>query len=179
MSAKSNLKQPRFDLDVYFEKNVNIDGEERKHVLDTVMPIIDSIVDEVAGWSDGIFSKSLVRVGSHYQGLKTGKANEFDLNVPLCLDNVQWGNFDCSITYGFHEIDDDEKAKKTSRQDLTIVQKNRRLEPSTGCGLMRLDDVTAAKYQRMVFGSDLVPYLVKQRFKQLLKPACDRRGRPN
>ena len=167
-----SINKVGFDLQIYFEENVQISSDERKRTLKVVSKIVERIAGNISD-ADERFSKSLIHVGSHYQGLKTGTTDEFDMNVQLVgIDNVKWVNRDPSITYGFKEIEDDKKANETNRQGLSIVEKHRMMIPSTSCTSLKLGDVTAARFEGMTYNGDLVPYLVKQRYKQLITDTC-------
>ena len=168
----SIMSKVGFDLQVYFEDNVQIASDERKRTLKVVSKIVERIAGNISE-ADERFSKSLIHVGSHYQGLKTGKTDEFDINVTLVgIKNVKWDLRDTCITYGFREIEDDKIANETNRQDLRIVEKGRRMKPDSGCGQLHMIDADAERFEGMTFNGDLVPYLVKQKCMQLLSETC-------
>lgn len=172
------------ELDNYFDNYVKPNNEERSRVLDVIKPLTEEINESVANESDGVFSKKPINVGSHYQGLKAGRTDEFDLSIAvmgISYDDksISWNDVSPQcITYGFKRIDNERLAKKTSNQSLKIIKTGRTSVPDVGYGRLQLSGTTA-KYFRargLMFGNDLVPYLVRRRFKKLLSQSCRKKS---
>ena len=113
-------------LNRWFKDKVQLNREDTKAARAEVMPILDLILQTVAN-RDCRFGEKPIPVGSHYQGLKDGKADEFDLNLPLAvLGDLSWtlergsiGPFPCYRCYGFNR--DVTNEDSTVRQDLEVV----------------------------------------------------------
>lgn len=167
-----------FDFDRYDER-VKLGREKRSRVLEVIRPLIEEITNGIATSSQGIFDRTPIKVGSYYQGLKTDRTDEFDLNIPIKkIGNFVWcyDNSPGFITYGFQDALDDDQAKTTSRQNLRIVERGQeqRHYPETGYLTLKLFGDTAEYFKSMglMYNCDLVPYLVRQQFKNLLSEQC-------
>lgn len=158
-----------YDLCCYYHDNVEIRNTARQASIDTVMPKVTSILQYVHE-QDPRFSDEPLEQGSYWQGLKVDRPDEFDLAVPLCeVDELQW----CASKLRYYDFNRDTKDKLTTiPEDLEVVYMDVPLpEPSEGFYCITLESPESdiwANSDDMFFDDDLIPFLVRKRFKKLL-----------
>lgn len=122
---------------------------------------------------DERFGKEILRVGSSTQGLSVNTKGDFDFSVIFKLDPNEdanrpstvlfWTNQSTPMKYGF--ADSDKNDTSSLRKDLEIVRKDVSL-PHPGVGYTNIPlQWPYSDFDDLHFDGDLIPYLVKCRFK--------------
>ena len=74
----------------FYETKVKVDPAEKKRAVGEVKEITRQLIDHVRKQPDGkIYSADIRNAGSHAAKTKIGKANEFDLNIPLNVKDIK------------------------------------------------------------------------------------------
>ena len=168
-------------LNRYYADKVKMSKENTRQAKVAAIPIVRNIVGEIHRL-DSRFSEQPHHEGSFYQGLKVGKADEFDMNVVLTgIGKLTWNDFS-STTWRQYEFNDgplSEDPCKTFPYDREIVRAerlwyfplmNKSLEyPPYGYCFVRLE--RNKPNEDLIFDGDLIPYLVKKKLKDLLATA--------
>jgi len=157
-------------LNKYFIDNVQMKRDETSRIVADVMPDIEDIVKCISDM-DPRFGAEAQHIGSYYQGLKVKRADEFDLSIPLqFIGQLRWVS-SVPMRFGFDKPE--YNYKTTLNQELSIVPSQNVLQhPGKEYITTNLSCSTAAlKYQKLMFGQFLIPFLVKLQMKVLLHKA--------
>ncbi|CAG2185163.1 unnamed protein product [Mytilus edulis] len=156
-------------LNRFYGDHVQMNKVETARNIKQVMRIVRKILDHVHK-KDRRFKRKPLRVGSYYTHLKVSKADEFDFSVVLDVPPLDWCNDDSSYIYEFNKKDQLVK-KVSTAADLPIEK-----------GLISLPDNIIQQWNRdginddeacLTFDDDIIPIMVKKRFKALVSEAVN------
>ena len=147
------------DLNYYYENNVKMSRENTKESIAIVMPVINQVLKRI-NQQDKRFSGQPACTGSYYQGLKVNRADEFDINIPIQgVDDMAWGQREKMHFEVFNS-----KIRSTNVPYPP---------PSLGYCSVRFSNPSLPIWMDKVMRYDdmLVPFLVRQNFKELFQRA--------
>ncbi|XP_071177925.1 protein mab-21-like 3 [Mytilus edulis] len=157
-------------LNKFYGDHVQMNKVETARNIKEVMRIVRKILDHVHK-KDRRFKRKPLRVGSYYTHLKVSKADEFDYSVVLDVPPLDWCNDDSSYIYEINE------------QDQLVRKSVAEANPPIGQGLISLSDNIIQKWNRdginddkacLTFDDDIIPIMVKKRFKALVTEAVNK-----
>ena len=166
----------------YFREQVQMKREMTKKAIAKVGPILDQLTAEMNRLDKRIPRKleGDARVGSYYAGLKIKRADEFDFSVPIQAD---WGKM---VWTGeedryFQLTPNVDQKFETLPDQVRVVQSNTPLpQPETGYMSVQHHTVASDWAKRdklqLTFNGYIIPFMVKLRFKAVLKKAIDNLG---
>lgn len=188
----------------YLAEHVPVNREKRDLVSNEVIPYVKDLLTEINAQDDR-FAKEIVRSGSSTQGLSVKTKGDYDFSVVFKLDPreaadspsklLNWSDQHTPMQYGFEDSQENETS--SLRKDLKIVRKETSLpNPGFGYSQIRLhwpqsdfddsdfeDDSDSnnssfddSNFESLEFDGDLIPHLVKFRFKSLLQNALEKLG---
>ena len=168
-------------LNRYCATKVKLSREETRQSVARAVPKIQAILKEINN-IDSRFSAQMAPVGSAWTNLKVDRPNEFDVNVPISIPKLPWVTGAHKVTKCY-EIDpsDHTKVRKCStplKSPPTGYMRNsfdsvggEVIEPSLASPLNPREEAELRRWEtsEMTFEKDLIPVLVRTRFKILLK----------
>lgn len=172
----------------YFGNEVQLRRDDKKKAYAQAMPIIQALVNNI-NKKDPRFRSEFIKVGSSFQGLKTGEPNEYDVNIPLMkLGPYYWlykdVYYDCTPSdrpnvkllpelnnssynsYYFNEFQPEPQFKKVNNKTL---YKTSECQPIPPPGYIFVSSPVSSKYDSLSFDGDLIPLMVKTRLKTLIR----------
>ena len=188
MAAVRESKTLRTELDYVnyiWHNHVIIDDDNRKMSKAVVNAVVDDILEYFKDHSK-LFRGDKICIGSAYQGLKIGEANEYDYNIPLYLSSVSppiaYEEGDFIGCYGFNAAyQSQEMTLAAIPDDCTVIA--RRHDPlpkpvELGKGFYFVSSVEPKDQERMaaeevVFDLDIIPYLLRRRLHKLLQQSVE------
>ena len=172
-----------YHLNHYYTNKVQMSREETKKAVARAVPIIQDLLRYI-NQVDSRFSAQMTAVGSAWTNLKVDRPNEFDVNVPISMPRLPWTSGGRSVTK-YYEVDPSDRTKvRTCSTPLPAPSRGyirksfdsgggEITEPSLYTPLNERETAELTRWENseMTFQKDLVPVLVRTRFKNLLKDA--------
>lgn len=157
----------------YYHEKVEMCRREVKKTIEIVNPIVEKLITAIHE-RDPRFQRCTINTGSYYQGLKVSRADEFDFSVPLYVpERFVWSSYTPRY-YGFNRQVDD--PSRTLPDDVRVIRSGTPLpRPPTGSNFVIYSNPRNPPWNTnkkdMCMDDDIIPFLVKKRFKDLLVDA--------
>lgn len=170
----STMKAPNAYMNLLLKELV-VDKEDRKQSKGIKKDIVTKIMENVRGQQGGkIYSADVRKAGSSAVKAKIGKADEFDLNIPMYV-KVEGIRTQGTLTYSYDERIPKGRKDRVSVKNLKaepVLQDGKGVNIPPGQVSVEVNAQTTPSY--LTHNGDLIPFKVQQDLHRKIATAIDK-----